>query len=129
MKTTLYAILPLLFIMCFLPSCNEGAISSEFFRIAKVKGLSFSPNSESDNRRIEPIIKRNGYNYRLRDWRPQWAVASDNNHLIYRGGAAASANKHMVFIIVWSNAQDRVVFSELGHSRTGTYPSGLKSSP
>ena len=129
MNKKLSILIVLLLTIFAIGSCRKGDVSSEFLRIAKIKSLIFNQASRTDNARILPIIQRAGYNYRLGDWRNQWSVASDNNYLIYRGGAAKSDSNYMFFVILWSNSQGRVVFSELGHTHIGKYPSGLTSSP
>ena len=130
MKTKLSTSFVLLLILFTLASCvRKGDVSSEFRRIAKIKSLSFTPTSQADDGRILALIQSRGYDYRLKDWKEQWSVARDKNYLIYRGGAAQSDNKFVMFVIVWSNSQERVVFTEIGHDRSGNYPSGLTSSP
>lgn len=129
MKTKIITALSLLIVVFALPSCKEGEISSEFLRVAKVKSLSFKPTSDSDNRRIELLVQRSGHNYRISEWKSQWKRAQDRNYIIYCGGAAKSENNHVMFIIVWSKSQERVVFSEIGFNKSGVYPSGIASSP
>ena len=129
MKPKLSTTLALLLILFTLSACRKGEISSEFLRIAKIKSLSFTPTSQTDNSRIQPLIQHGGYTYRLGEWKDKWSVARDRNCLVYRGGAAKSDSEHVMFVIVWSNSQGRVVFSEIGHNRSGNYPSGLTSSP
>jgi hypothetical protein len=129
MNKKLYRSLVILLAIFVIASCRKGELSSEFLRIAKIKSLNFNKTSRTDDARILPIIQRSGYNYRLGDWKNQWSVAKDNDYLIYRGGAAKSDTNQMFFVILWSNSQGRAVFSELGPSRIGSYPSGLTSSP
>jgi|GEM_PF-4843824 len=110
-----------------LPACNKQ--SSEYYRVSKDNNLSFNPTTNNDNQKIQSLVQQGGYTHRVSEWQDKWNVAHDKNHLIYRGGVAKSDSNYVTFVVVWSNSQRRVVFSEIGHKRTGTYPSGLESSP
>jgi hypothetical protein len=120
-------------IFILISSCGEvapvGDISKEFLRLAKVKALDFKPLSEAERQKVESLSALSSYQYRLGEWADKWAAARDGRYLIYKGGAAKSANRYAFFIVVWSIAENRAVFVEVGHHRTGAYPSGLMSSP
>ena len=132
MKFSLFA-LPSVVTFILISSCGEvvpvGDISEEFLRLSKVKALDFKPLSEAERQKVESLSALSSYQYRLGEWADKWAAARDGGYLIYKGGAAKSANRHAFFIVVWSISENRAVFVEVGHHRTGTYPSGLMSSP
>jgi hypothetical protein len=129
MKKILLASLTIFAAVTYLTSAKTGEVSSEFLRLAKIKTIIFKATSENDNKRIEPLIQQSGHNFRLAEWRDQWTKAQDHDYTIYRGGAAKSAEEFSMFVIVWSNTQGKIVFSEIGYNKNGSYPSGLTSSP
>ena len=129
-STFFFRFLSVLLTSFLLTGCDPGVskISGEFLRTSKIKGLNFTKTSSTDNARIKRLIPA-GYDFRLGSWIDKWTVARDTDHLIYRGGASKTEKTYLMFLIVWSNSKGRVVFSEMGHKSSGSYPSGLISSP
>lgn len=113
---------------------GKGEVGETFLRLAKVKSLKFEkPSQAMIESTLIPAIKDipefSGNNYRFKDSVDAWTVAKDGRYLIHRGSVHESKTSYRFFVVVYESSTRRPVFYEAGHSTSGTYPSGIKSSP